>query len=99
MYGRYYSNHPGRRARATLPHSDPEPDGFAGQLQHRAESKASDDPIQSANATAFARRLAVGINSIWAKDPNIAYRTIKCASSRPSIKRRHSERFSSNAAT
>ena len=35
------SNNPGRGACAALLHSDPEADGFADQLQHRAESEST----------------------------------------------------------
>src|SRR5260370_38349867 len=54
------SNNPGRRARPDLPHSDPKADRFTHQLQHRAKSKGPDNSIQSENATAITRCLAMG---------------------------------------
>jgi hypothetical protein len=44
-------------------------DGFADQLQHRAEPEDPDHSLRSANAIAFARRLAVGINPLSGEGP------------------------------
>jgi hypothetical protein len=52
-----------------LPHSDPEPDGFADQLQHCTQSECPDNSLQSGNPGTLARRTAVGINSVLGERP------------------------------
>ena len=47
----------------------PEPGRFADQLQHRAESEGPGNSLQPEKSAAFARRRAVGINSILGQRP------------------------------
>ena len=65
------SNNSGRRARQALPHPDPKADRFADQLQRRAESEGLGNSLQPEKSAAFARRRAVGINSILARAESV----------------------------
>ena len=69
------SNNSGRRACAALSHPDSKADGFADQLQYRAESEDTDHSLQSGNRAAL-DALQWGLIPYWAKGPKIAYRTI-----------------------
>jgi hypothetical protein len=42
----------------------PETDRLTNQLQHRAKSKGPDNSIQSENATAITRCLAMGVSTV-----------------------------------
>jgi putative SOS response-associated peptidase YedK len=52
MCGRYRRTTSEEELAQALPHSDPETDGFADQLQHCTEPEGSDYPIQSGNSGA-----------------------------------------------
>ena len=64
MRGRYRRTTAEEETCQALSYTDPEPDGSADQLQHRAESEGPDDPVQSRDPGTIARRTAVGINSL-----------------------------------
>src|SRR6516162_9236671 len=76
MCGRYRRTTPGRRARQALPHSDPEPDGFAISYNIAPSQKVLTIRFNPETRARLLDALQWGLIPYWAKDPNIAYRTI-----------------------